>query len=56
MSANVVDTLGSNRDIDSFRTSFYRSPEMEQAFRDVGIEYKNRQWDTDYEEFQRKPS
>jgi hypothetical protein len=51
---SYADSLGSNKDIDSFRTSFYKSDEMIQAFREVGIEYRNRQWDDDYEEFQRK--
>jgi hypothetical protein len=51
---DYVDSLGSNKDIDSFRTTFYKSDEMIKAFNDVGIEYRNRMWDNDYEEFKRK--
>lgn len=52
---SVVDSLGSNdKIVDRFRTSFYRSDEMIQAFRDVGLEYTNRMWDNQYEEFQKK--
>lgn len=54
MSNNVLDSLGSNLNADRFRTSFYKSDEMIQAFREVGLEYTNRMWDNQYEEFQRK--
>ena len=49
-----VDPLGSNKDIDSFRTAFYKSEEMIKAFEEAGITYKDRQWDLDYEEFLNK--
>jgi hypothetical protein len=55
MSTTNLTTEGNNNIIiDRFRTSFYKSDEMVQAFRDVGLEYTNRMWDNDYEQFQRK--
>jgi hypothetical protein len=51
----VVDPLGSDKNIiDRFRTTFYKSEEMIQAFKEVGLEYTNRMWDNQYEEFQKK--
>jgi hypothetical protein len=52
---DYIDPLGGgNKDTDRFRTTFYKSEEMIQAFKEVGIEYHNRMWDDDYERFQQK--
>ena len=45
----VVDSLGSDMLTDRFRTEFYKSDEMIQAFKEVGLTYTNRMWDNDYE-------
>lgn len=48
---DYVDSLGNNKDIDSFRTSFYKSEEMTKAYEEVGIVYRIRRWDDEYEAF-----
>jgi hypothetical protein len=52
---SVMDPLGNDKSIiDRFRTTFYKSEEMVQAFHEVGLEYTNRMWDNQYEDFQKK--